>query len=47
MNFVNFQRIPFLQNISGRLLLEVNNEDHPQEANKSKEARLDIIALNL
>ena len=47
VNFVNFQRIHFLQNTSGRLLLEVNNEDHPREANKSKEALLDINALNL
>ena len=28
------------------ILQEVNNEDLPQEANKSKEARLDISALN-
>ena len=28
------------------ILQEVNNEDLPREANKSKEARLDISALN-
>ena len=36
--FIDARKEPILQ--------EVNNEDLPQEANKSKEARLDISALN-